>query len=306
MSEYSLIYCLDIGIHYTGMESTGIILAVLSALFMGTIGVFSKITGLPSETITFFRLFFGAGFLAVFLIATAQTRVLRRWPSWPVLINGVLLAGFIIFYVQAMNLTSMANAIMLVYLAPVAASILAHFWMGERVDFVGWTLIGTALLGFAAMMEFRLDFTSHGNHASGLGFAVLAMCCYAGFILVNRMIHSQIPVMTRAFYQLLTGAIVMLPFFWTARTPISMTNGLWLLCTGFLPGFLAITFAVYALSRLPAAVFGTLAYFEPLAVVIFGWTLFNERLSLLQIAGCAMIMISGCARMLRTSRYSTS
>lgn len=41
--------------------------------------------------------------------------------------NGALLAGFIIFYVQAMNLTSMANAIMLVYLAPVAASIFAHF-----------------------------------------------------------------------------------------------------------------------------------------------------------------------------------
>ena len=43
------------------MDTTGIALAILSALFMGTIGVFSRITGLPAETITFFRLLLGAG-----------------------------------------------------------------------------------------------------------------------------------------------------------------------------------------------------------------------------------------------------
>ena len=158
------------------MDTTGITLAILSALFMGTIGVFSRITGLPAETITFFRLLLGAGFLAIFLLATRQAGVLRHWPTWPVIVNGALLAGFIIFYVQAMNLTSMANAIMLVYLAPVAASIFAHFFMGERLNFAGWILIGLAMLGFAAMMEFRLDFADGSNHAAGLGLAALAIC----------------------------------------------------------------------------------------------------------------------------------
>ncbi len=280
------------------MDSTGIILAILSALFMGAIGVFSKITGLPAEAITFFRLFLGAGFLVLFLAATGQTRVLRRWPTWPVLVNGALLAGFIIFYVRAMNLTSMANAIMLVYLAPVAASIFAHFRLGERLNATGWALIGAALAGFAAMMEFRLDFEGGGDHVAGLGFASLAMGCYAGFILINRQIRAEVPVMARAFYQLLTGAAVMFPFFWAVRTPISTPNALWLVATGLVPGFLAITFAVNALSRLPAATFGTLAYFEPLAVVFFGWSLFGETLSLLQLTGCAVIMTSGCAKAL--------
>ena len=45
------------------MSMGGIAAAILSALLMGTIGVFSKITGLPAETVTFFRLFFGAGFM---------------------------------------------------------------------------------------------------------------------------------------------------------------------------------------------------------------------------------------------------
>jgi drug/metabolite transporter (DMT)-like permease len=278
------------------MDTTGITLAILSALFMGTIGVFSKITGLPAETVTFFRLLLGAGFLGLFLLCRSQGRDMLRWPTWPVIVNGGLLAGFIIFYVQAMNLTSMANAIMLVYLAPVAASAVAHFWLGERLGPAGWGLISLAMLGFAAMMEFRLDFSQGGNHLAGLGLATLAMCCYAGFILVNRRIRPEVPVMTRAFYQLLVGALVMLPFFLRSAPEINGTNALWLLGTGLIPGFLAITFAVAALSRLPAATFGTLAYFEPLAVVIFGWTIFGETLSPLQMTGCALIMASGCLK----------
>jgi len=284
------------------MDTTGVTLAILSALFMGTIGVFSRITGLPAETITFFRLILGAGFLAVFLLGTRSGASLLHRPPWQVVVTGALLAGFIIFYVEAMNLTSMANAIMLVYLAPVAASIFAHFFMRERLNFTGWALISLAMLGFAAMMEFRLNFADGSNHAAGLGLAAVAMLCYAGFILMNRRIPPAVPVLNRAFYQLLTGALVMLPFFLHSRPEISAVNALWLLGTGLIPGFLAISFAVAALSRLPAATFGTLAYFEPLAVVCFGWSLFGESLSPLQLAGCAAIMASGCAKALIATR----
>jgi drug/metabolite transporter (DMT)-like permease len=123
---------------------------------------------------------------------------------------------------------------------------------------------------------------------------------------MNRRIRPHVPVMTRAFYQLLIGALVMLPFFLHSRPEITPAKGLWLVATGLLPGFLAITFAVAALSRLPAATFGTLAYFEPLAVVFFGWTIFGENLSALQLAGCTAIMASGCAKALLASRTATS
>jgi drug/metabolite transporter (DMT)-like permease len=77
-----------------------------------------------------------------------------------------------------------------------------------------------------------------------------------------------------------------------------------LLGTGFFPGFLAIFFAVVALSRLPAATFGTIAYSEPVAVVIFGWAIFNEALSPLQIGGCLLIIGSGILKTLTEGRNS--
>ncbi len=277
----------------SAMELTGIITAILSALFMGTVGVFAKITGLGAETITLFRLLLGAVFMLGFLLSTGQLRRVARWPSWPILINGAMLAGFIIFYVQAMMFTTMANAIMLVYLAPLTASIYAHYFLGERLNRLSAGLIGLALFGFAMMMEFKIDVYGPRNHLVGIGFGLLSMLCYTAFILINRAIDDRIHVYTRTFYQLLAGGLMMLPLCLLSRPELPMQTWPWLAAIGLIPGFLAILCAVIALSRLPAATFGTLAYIEPIAVVLFGWVLFDEALSLLQIGGCLLIMLSG-------------
>ena len=278
------------------MNILGIVTAILAGLFMGTMGVFSRKTGLDAEVITFFRLFFGAAFLTLLLVLTRRLRLLLVWPTWPVLVNGLMLAGFIIFYVQAMYLTSMAMAIMVLYLAPLVASVYAHFFLGERLNLQSVVLICTALFGFAMMMEFKLDFSSGTNHVLGLGFATLGLCCYSAFILINRTIDSRVHVYTRTFYQLLAGAVCMVPFFITDFPRVSGTNWVWLLGAGFIPGFLGILFAVIALERLPAATFGTLAYFEPIFVVVLGWAIFGERLNDLQLAGCLLILVSGAVK----------
>lgn len=278
------------------MNIGGIITAILAGVFMGTMGVFSRKTGLDAEVITFFRLFFGAGFLTILMALSGRIRLLWYWPTWPVLINGLMLAGFIIFYVQAMYLTTMANSIMIVYLAPLAASIYAHFFLGEKLNPISALLICSAMFGFAMMLEFKIDFSSGSNNALGMCYAAIALCCYAAFILINRRISPAIHVYTRTFYQLLTGAFCMVPFFITHLPAISGSTWLWLAGAGFFPGFLGILFAVIALEKLPAATFGTLAYFEPIVVVILGWILFSEKLNSLQLAGCLLIVVSGAVK----------
>ncbi len=279
-----------------------VLFAFLSAVLMGTIGVFSKLTGLPAEIITFFRLALGALFMALYLLAIGKVNKVIARPSWPVLFNGALLAGFIIFYVQAMNYTSMANAIMLVYLAPLAASIIAHFFLKERLTLVALALIGTALLGFAMMMEFQINLTQGSREFIGVCYGIAALASYAGFILINRLIKPEVHVYTRTFWQLFAGGCVMLPFIVFSIQEVNLNHVPWLLAVGFFPGFLAIFFAVAALSRLPVAVFGTIAYIEPVAVVLFGWTIFQESLNPLQTAGCLLIIFSGILKTYLESR----
>ena len=288
------------------MDIATVVFAFLSAVLMGTIGVFSKLTGLPAEIITFFRLILGAAFMVFYLGLIGKVTKVAANPSLPVIFNGALLAGFIIFYVQAMNYTSMANAIMLVYLAPLAASIVAHFFLQERLTVMAFALICLALFGFAMVMEFHINVTSGSREFIGVCYGLAALASYAGFILINRSIRPGIHVYTRAFWQLFIGGCVMIPFTLFSMREVHLCHIPWLLAVGFFPGFLAILFAVAALSRLPVAVFGTIAYMEPVAVVIFGWTIFRETLSPMQVTGCAFIILSGILKTyLETKSYSS-
>lgn len=284
------------------MDKPAVLFAFLSAVLMGTIGVFSKLTGLPAEIITFFRLILGAFFMFLYLVIIRKPDKIFSPPSWPVILNGGFLSGFIIFYVQAMNYTSMANAIMLVYLAPLAASIVAHFFLKERMSVTAFGLICLALFGFGMMMEFQISIGKGSKEFIGVCYGLAALCCYAGFILINRMIGPQIHVYTRTFWQLFTGGLVMVPFVLLSIGEVEMSYIPWMLAVGFFPGFLAILFAVVALSRLPVAVFGTIAYMEPVAVVLFGWTIFQETLGPIQMAGCLLIILSGVLKTFLESR----
>lgn len=281
-----------------------ILAAILAAVFMGTIGAISIYAGVSAETVTFYRLFIGAVFMGGFLLVTGQKDKMFTWPGIKVLVTGAFLAGFVVFYIVAMSYTSMANAVMLLYLAPVVASITAHFFMGERLSGASAALIGVALFGFAMMMEFNFDLSGRKDEAVGLFYALCAMLCYAAFILTNRLIHERVHVLTRSGYQMLVGALCMLPFMLQQGDSIEGAQWGWLIAAGIVPGFLAIMLAVVALRALPAATYGTLAYLEPITVVALGWGLFNQSLNPLQMSGSALIIASGVTQAVLSQRSS--
>lgn len=279
-----------------------ILAAVLAAVFMGTIGAISVYAGVSAETVTFYRLFLGAVLMGGFLLVTGQKDKIITWPGMKVLVTGAFLAGFVVFYIVAMNYTSMANAVMLLYLAPVTASIIAHFFMGERLSGSSTLLIGVAMFGFAMMMEFNFNLSGRKEEAVGLFFALCAMLCYAAFILTNRLISERVHVLTRSGFQMLAGALCMLPFMLQQNEQITGVQWGWLIAAGVVPGFLAIMLAVVALRALPAATYGTLAYLEPITVVVLGWVLFNQSLTTLQMSGSALIIVSGVIQAVLSQR----
>ena len=236
-----------------------------------------------------------------FLVIQGKGALLARKPTLPVIANGFFLAGFIIFYVQAMNYTTMANAIMLVYLAPLFSAVIAHFFMKERLRLFSASLIVFAIFGFAMMLEFNIDLQGDKARALGIACALLAMLCYSGFMLINRKIADH--VFTSTFYQLVVGGAILAPVVIYNLTSITLQQTLLLAAVGFFPGFLGILLAVLALRQLHTASFGTLAYFEPLAVVLFGWIFFGEKLSALQMGGCGIILSCGILKVL-TETYS--
>ncbi|OZC36739.1 hypothetical protein B9Q17_17130 [Marinobacter vinifirmus] len=62
------------------------------------------------------------------------------------------------------------------------------------------------------------------------------MLCYAAFILTNRLIHERVHVLTRSGYQMLAGALCMLPLMLMQDEAIQAGQWGWLAAAGVLPG----------------------------------------------------------------------
>jgi drug/metabolite transporter (DMT)-like permease len=269
-----------------------VIFALLSAISMASSGVIARLSGIAAAELTFYRLAVGALCLWLFVCLRGQAQQLKQKPDWRMALNGVMLASFMLAFLKAINYISLANAIMLVYLAPPLSALIAHFFFAEKLDFRSSSLIAVSFFGFAMMQEFKLDLVVTPSQWPGFCFGILSLLTYTAFLLLNRHVTSSHSQFQRTFYQLLIGACCVLPFLADASLPTA-DDWLWIVLAGFFPGFLAIYFAVLALERLPTKVFGTLAYIEPVTVILAGWWLFGEALSTLKIAGVVLILTAG-------------
>lgn len=273
-------------------------IALVSAVAMASSGIIARFSGLSAAELTFYRLAIGALCLLLFVAATGQIRSLKGKPDWRMAVNGVLLAGFMLSFLTAIEYISLANAIMLVYLAPPLSAFLAHWLLQEKLDLPDSSLIVLSFLGFAMLQQFKFDLVLDASQLPGLLYGLLALLCYSGFLLLNRRSlpgHSQLQ---RTFYQLIIGACCVLPFLTAMKAPLA-EDIIWIALAGIFPGFIAIYCAIVALQHLPTRLYATLAYLEPVTVILAGWWLFGESLSTLQQSGVVLIICTGLALALR-------
>src|SRR5690606_23701910 len=138
--------------------------------------------------------------------------VLKGKPDWRMAVNGVLLASFMLSFLSAIEYISLANAIMLVYLAPPLSAFIAHWLLQEKLDLPDSSLIALSFFGFAMLQQFKFDLVLDAAQLPGLLFGLLSLFAYSSFLLLNRRslpAHSQL---LRTFYQLIIGACCVLPF----------------------------------------------------------------------------------------------
>jgi drug/metabolite transporter (DMT)-like permease len=269
----------------------GLLSAISAFSLMGSFGVFVRNISVDESVIACSR--FGVGFLfmGLSLILRRQWRPLKAHISWPLLMSGIFLALCILFYSNAIAATTLANAAFLLYLAPLIASILAHFLLREQLKVFNASLILLAFVGSSFLLSF--DYRSGVTGSDGQLLALASALCYALFIIANRMISSAVSTDSRAFYQLLFGALVLLPFASKIELPFRPHDLYWLLAVGFFQGYLAISLMIISLRYLRAHEYGTISYIEPIVAALVGFLIYSESLSLLQVLGCSLILVSG-------------
>ncbi|MDH5559658.1 MAG: DMT family transporter [Deltaproteobacteria bacterium] len=273
--------------------------AIIATVLLGSIGFFVRNISANGFIITFARLCIGLVFLIIFLFFKKEIRnILSIKFSFSLLSTGCLLAMAMLCYMNAIISTTLINAVFLLYLGPLIAVGIAAVFLKEKFTFLNGGLICLAFLGFLFLLEF--DFSLNVDEFKGYLWGMGSAVSYALYIVFNRKIPEQIPALTRSFYQLLFGALTMLPFLDDSLFSLSTKDLYWLTAMGFFQGFLAFPALVLAVKHLKSIEYGTISYSETLVASLIGWGFFSESLTLSQFFGCAIVFSGGMIQVLTT------
>lgn len=265
--------------------------AIVSVLIMGSFGVLVRYVSVNGSIIAFARFGLGFLFLAMFILLTGKGNVGRTKPSLALVFSGVFLAICVVCYSQAIKLIPLTEAVLLLYQAPLIATVLGYFFLNEKPGFLNAVLLILAFAGFLCLFDFR--FSGEFSNMTGQLLAIVAAFSYAFFMIANRKISTEISSLDRAFFQLLCGALVLLPLAVTVDPESIYKDRYGLLAIGFFQGFVALSLMIVALRHLKAYEYATISYLEPIVASVAGFLIFHESLSWLQGLGGFLVLISG-------------
>ena len=273
--------------------------AIIAASLLGSTGIFIRNIDADIYIVNFLRLVIGLFFLLLFLFIKQELYQIRNIKiSFPLMLTGACLALLGFCYMNAINNTSLANAVFLLYLAPLIAIAMSVILLNDRFTIVNVMVIFITFIGFLFLLEFRLSIAI--SQIKGYLWGISAAIFYALFIVFNKKIHISISGLNRCFYQLLFGTIIMAPLVNYSLFNVSMHDFLWIVAMGFVQGFLAFAFAAIALKYLTTYEYGVISYIEPLTASLIGVLLYSESSSLIQIFGYILIFLAGIVQIAMT------
>ncbi len=280
-----------------GRSTQGYALVVLAATLWASIGVFYKylIGGFGLTPLAAASLRGAAGGLMLLLALLARRTnlaVARR--DWLMFLSFGLfgVALFFVAYGNAVNLTGVAMAAVLLYTAPAWVALISWRWLGERLDRRGLAALGLAFVG-AALVAQVYDPAKLRLEGLGILVGLGAGLGYALYSVFNKVLVRRYRPWVVQVYGLLIGSAIML-----AIAPKSDLAAGWrspgalalVFAVGLVPTLLGSLAFVIGVQWVPVSVASILATLELAVASFFGYVLFGERLGIGQLLGAACIL----------------
>ena len=300
---------------------------IASATGMGMVGFFSRgavpthvvdgetVKYVLGDFLAFGRMGTGAiGFLLLILITHKLSALRETKLSFTVVAGGLAIGTSLALYVSSTLMTSIANAVFLIYTGPLFSALLAWIFLKERIAlrnalflllvFVGMLFViglitwapGT---GLKVGLEFGAD-PAFPRKTLGDLFG-LASGVFYGLALFFYRYRGDIGSEVRGFWNFIFGAIgalIVLAIRYTTldkATPAVMdsTNWLWAAGLFLVCGLGAIGLLVVAGKHLRAVELSTVSYWETVVALMFGLFFFNEAMTSAAALGGLLVVLGG-------------
>lgn len=267
------------------------------------------------------RMSMGVLFFVVIMFATGKVETFKKLKLTPAIALGGLMIGMsLACYVTSTLLTTISNAVLFIYIGPVVCVVLARIFRKEPMSALQWVclvavfigmLFGNNLMGFnesGFFVDFNLIPSTPEFPQKGLGDAFgLASGFFYGASMFFNGYRKDADTTARGVWNFIfavLGAGVITVVLnslganpgmenWALNIHFTAFNWIGALLLWVICGPVALGFLLVAGRNLPAADYGTIAYWEVPVAIFVGLVVFGEALTVNTILGGILIIGGG-------------
>lgn len=266
---------------------------ITAMLIFGTIGLFVKNIELSSSEIALTRGFIGGITLilaTIFFKKKISLKAIRK-NLYLLVLSGLAVGLNWIFLFQGYKYTSISNATLSYYFAPVFVTILSPFILKEKLTLSKFMCVLMALVGMACIVG--VDGINGSKDILGIAYGLLAAGFYASVILMNKFLKG-IDSLEITVVQLLSAAITLLPYVLLVEGnnifSVSSNSIPYILILGILHTGIAYMFYFSSLQELKGQTIAVLSYIDPVFAVLISAVILQESMGVFQILGGVLIL----------------
>lgn len=275
---------------------TGYLLGTVAAATYGMNPLFTLplyAGGMDADSVLFFRYLLAIPILAVMLRVRGRGFALGRGDVAAVAAAGIIFAMSSLLLFLSYNYMAAGIASTLLFVYPLMVAVIMAVLFHERLRAATVLCLAMALGGIGLLYK-----GTDGATLSplGTGMVMASSLAYAVYIVaVNRSRLKSIPTLKLTFYVLVFGWLLFAvrsalgdgiqvpppsqPLLWLNLVALALLpTAVSLICT---------TAAIQAIGSTPTAILGAM---EPVTAIIFGITVFGERLTPRDVAGLVLIL----------------
>lgn len=269
---------------------------ILSMLIWGSIALFVRNIALTSSEIAFFRALIGSIFLILISLISGDRidkEVLKtNLPT--LLISGSLLGINWILLFQAMKYTSIANASLSYYFAPVFIVVFSLVFLKEKISLKNSICLLGAILGlFLILKSSDSKVMGDYNHLKGISYGLAGAVLYASVVMLNKKIKG-LSGFQATLIQLSIAALVLAPIVLRGDLArfgqIGIKGWILILILGVVHTGIAYLLYFPSIKDVESGSIAILSYLDPIVAILTSFIFLGESMVISQFIGGILIL----------------
>ncbi|RHW34074.1 EamA/RhaT family transporter [Lysinibacillus yapensis] len=281
---------------------------ILSMIIFGTIGLVVRYIDLSASERALLSSTLGCIFLLLIFI------MMKKKIAWNLvksnalflILSSIALGVNWIFLYQSYDHTTLANATLGYYFAPVFVMILSPYVLREQLSLKKIVCIAAAIIGMVMIVGNGVG-ASNSEDLLGLSFGLIAAAFYAALLLLNKFI-KEVGKLEQTIFQLGTTALLLTPYVFLTEgfgiLELSSSSIPFILILGIINTGIGFLLFFSGMENLKGQSIAMLSYVDPFVAIMISAIILQEPMTIIQMLGGVLLLGSTFISEIKTINFS--